>query len=497
MQSITTRSGDSAAIFRAASSTASASEPGRIVTPTSSTFGRCHLPAISAVCSGSGENTPRRPLGNTASTILCSTAEGRITRPSGAKLGNLPVQASMATLTPSLANFSIWIAARASTAFLLSVTPSPFGSRVNSASWPSFGGIASISARVMPSSAPRRSICRPPDSTAAISLTTEGRGLWPMTTTPMRCCCISIPQDHDVGWFPAQRHRRAGLKQLVRAIVRLLRQQTPAAGRLDAVKHRAALEIDALDDAVEAVPDRCGRRGQADLFRPQRDRQRPGLLDWTGQLDRQLPIDPQDRPGAFVADHLAAEQVGVTDEIGDEARAWPVVNVGGGADLLDLAGIHHRDPVGHRQRFFLVMGDEHHGHAEFALQLLQLELHRLPQLLVERAKRLVAQQHARFDDDGAGQGNALLLASRKLAGTAVLVADQFHLRQRVGDLARDRGAIHATHAQAESDVFTDRAVREQRVILEHHAHVALVRRHMGDIGAADLDDAFGRRLEAG
>src|SRR5258707_1048034 len=117
------------------------------------------------------------------------------------------------------------------------------------------GGIASISARVMPSSAPRRSIASPGDNTAAISATMAGRGLWPITTTPMRCCCmISIPQNHDVGWFPAQRHGGAGLKQLMRAIVWLLREQAPAAGRLDAVKHRSALEIDALDDTVEATP---------------------------------------------------------------------------------------------------------------------------------------------------------------------------------------------------------------------------------------------------
>src|SRR3954468_15307195 len=111
----------------------------------------------------------------------------------------------------------------------------------------------------MPSSAPRRSISSPGDSTAAISSTMEGRGLWPMTTTPMRCCCmISIPQDHDVGWFPAQRDAAPGLNQLMRAIVRLLGEQAPAASRLDAVKHRAALEIGALDDTVEAMP---GSRG--------------------------------------------------------------------------------------------------------------------------------------------------------------------------------------------------------------------------------------------
>src|SRR6478752_4691123 len=127
----------------------------------------------------------------------------------------------------------------------------------------------------MPSSAPRRSMSSPGDSTAAISSTTAGRGLWPITTTPMRCCCmISVPQDHDVGWFPAQRHGGAGLKKLMRAIVRLLREHAPAAGRLDAVEHRAALEIGALDDTVEAMPVQCGWGSQADLFRPKCDRNR-------------------------------------------------------------------------------------------------------------------------------------------------------------------------------------------------------------------------------
>src|SRR5229473_3471160 len=348
MQSMTTRSGERADILRAASSTASASEPGRIVTPTTSTSVLSHFRAISAVCSGNGEKTPRRPLGKTASTMLYSTAEGRMTRPSGTRFGNLPVQASMATFTPSVANFSIWIAARASTAFLLMVTLSPFGSRVNRASYPSHGGIASISARVIPSSAPRRSISSPGESTAAISFTTEGRGLWPMTTTPMRwCCMLSIPQDHDVGWFPVQRYGRAGLKQLMRVVVRLLREQAPPASRLDAVKHRAPLEIGTLDDAVEAVPRQRRRRGQTDLFRPKRDRQRASFLRESVKLDRQALIDLQNGFASAVADHLSAEQVGVTDEIRDEARAWLVVNIGRCADLLDFTRIHHRDPVGH------------------------------------------------------------------------------------------------------------------------------------------------------
>src|SRR5438309_302732 len=114
----------------------------------------------------------------------------------------------------------------------------------------------------------------------------------------------------------------------MRAIVRLLRKQAPAASGLDAVKHRAALEIGALDDTVEAMPGSRGWSGQTDLFRPERDRNRAGRLRRGGKLDRQALVDLQDGIAHAVADHLTAEQIGVTDEIGDEARAWPVVNIG-------------------------------------------------------------------------------------------------------------------------------------------------------------------------
>ena len=40
----------------------------------------------------------------------------------------------------------------------------------------------------------------------------------------------------------------------------------------------------------------------------------------------------------------------------------------GGADLFDSPGIHHRDPVRHRQRLLLRVGDEDEGDADLALQ---------------------------------------------------------------------------------------------------------------------------------
>ena len=59
------------------------------------------------------------------------------------------------------------------------------------------------------------------------------------------------------------------------------------------------------------------------------------------------------------------------------------------------AVVEDRDPVAHGQRLLLVVGDEHEGDADLALDLLQLDLHLPAQLEVERAERLVEQQHLR------------------------------------------------------------------------------------------------------
>ena len=121
-------------------------------------------------------------------------------------------------------------------------------------------------------------------------------------------------------------------------------------------------------------------------------------------------------------------------------------------DLFEPAGIHHADPVGHRHRLFLVVGDDDEGHAEPALQLHQFELGAFAQLLVERGQRLVEQQHLRAARQRARQRHALLLAAGELIGLALLQALELDQRDHLGDAGVDLGARHAGALQAERDI---------------------------------------------
>ena len=70
---------------------------------------------------------------------------------------------------------------------------------------------------------------------------------------------------------------------------------------------------------------------------------------------------------AGVAFHLHGQQVGVADEVGDEAVGRAFVQLPRGAVLHDGGAVHHDDAVRDRQRFFLVVGHVHHGQAKLLL----------------------------------------------------------------------------------------------------------------------------------
>ena len=132
------------------------------------------------------------------------------------------------------------------------------------------------------------------------------------------------------------------------------------------------------------------RQGRAAADAVDVDRERPHLP----ALDRDHAGRPIDRA------HGAEEAVVLAHELGDEGALGPLIEVLRRRHLLDHPMVQHRDAVRHGQRFGLVVGDVDHGDAQALVEVLDLVLHLLAQLLVERAERLVHQdqlglEHAR------------------------------------------------------------------------------------------------------
>ena len=129
----------------------------------------------------------------------------------------------------------------------------------------------------------------------------------------------------------------------------------------------------------------------------------------------------------------------MADEIGDEARLREAVDPRRLVELLDVALVHHRDPVRQRERLGLVVRHVDERDADLLLQVDELELHVLAQLRVERRERLVEQQHRRMRDQRARDRDALLLAAGELVRIALAESGEADVLERFGDLGGDLG----------------------------------------------------------
>ena len=113
----------------------------------------------------------------------------------------------------------------------------------------------------------------------------------------------------------------------------------------------------------------------------------------------------------------------------------------GRAHLQQAAEVHDADAVGHRERFFLVVGHEHRRDAELALHLADRAAQLLADLGVERTEGLIEQQHLGLVRERARHGDALLLAAGELRRQALVHALERDQAQQL--LAALRGARRA------------------------------------------------------
>ena len=206
------------------------------------------------------------------------------------------------------------------------------------------------------------------------------------------------------------------------------------------------------------------------------------------------------RPAAvarFAVDDFDRQQHRLADEVGDERVGRVVVNRARVVQLNQPAVVDDGDAVGHGQRLALVVGHIHRGHAELFVQAAQFDLHVFAQFFVQRRQRFVHQQNARLEDNRPRQRHALLLAAGQLMNAAVAEALQLHGRQRAFHARMNFVFVDAAQLQRKADVGRDIQVREQRVVLKHHADFAAVRRHANYFRLAELQTAGIRAGEAG
>ena len=163
------------------------------------------------------------------------------------------------------------------------------------------------------------------------------------------------------------------------------------------------------------------------------------------------------------------------------ALAGALVELARRADLLDPAVVQDHDAVGDLHRLLLVVGDEDGRHVDLVVQPPQPRAQLGADLGVERAERLVEQQHARLDRQRAGERHALALAAGELRRVARRGSRQADEPQQLVDPRVDLGLRALADRQAEGDVVAHGHVLEGRVVLEDEADAALLRRHAGRV----------------
>ncbi|AAW76941.1 phenol hydroxylase [Xanthomonas oryzae pv. oryzae KACC 10331] len=158
-------------------------------------------------------------------------------------------------------------------------------------------------------------------------------------------------------------------------------------------------------------------------------------------------------------------------------------------ELLDAAAVEDGHPIGQFQRFFLIVGDEYRGQAGAFMQLAEPAAQIAAHLRIQRAERLVEQQHARLDCQRTRQRHALPLAAGELGGITLFQTLQLHQRQQFLHACTDARfgptLVAAAYAQAERDVLEHVHMLEQCVMLEHEADPTRLHAHAGGIFIAE------------
>ena len=141
------------------------------------------------------------------------------------------------------------------------------------------------------------------------------------------------------------------------------------------------------------------------------------------------------------------------------------------AQFDHLPGLHHRHAVGNLFDDLHLVGDQHHGHAQLAIDLAQQIQNGAGGFGVQGAGGLVREQHARVGGQRPGNAHALLLPAGNLRWVAVGQVRQAHQLQQRGDALGNLGLAHPGQLQRQGGVVKHGARRQQVEVLKHHANL--------------------------
>ena len=111
------------------------------------------------------------------------------------------------------------------------------------------------------------------------------------------------------------------------------------------------------------------------------------------------------------------------------------------------------------------------------------------ELGVEVRQRLVHEEDLRLTHDGAAHRDTLALTTGERLRLAVQVLGEVEDLRGLLDLLADLGLVDAGDLEREAHVVGDGHVRVQRVVLEHHRDVPVLRRQVRDVAVTDADGA--------
>ena len=132
-----------------------------------------------------------------------------------------------------------------------------------------------------------------------------------------------------------------------------------------------------------------------------------------------MPFGSSSQLEVVRAHERVAEAVRLADERHHELVRGPLVELARAGDLLDPAAVHDDDLVGDLHRLLLVVRDDHRRRVRLVVEPPQPGAQLGAHPRVERAERLVEQQHRRVDRERAGEAHPLPLAARELRRVAV------------------------------------------------------------------------------